>query len=469
MEPEAVAVLDLGKTNVKLDAATPDGAILETLSTPNPVRPGPPYRHHDLGALEEWVLDGLAALGRRHRLGAVVACAHGSGGVLVGADGPAMPMIDYEQDTPPAVDAAYRALVGPYRERGSPVMLGATHLARQLLWLETEWPDEVRRAGWLLPLPQYWAWRLCGIAAMDVTSLGAQSHLWDAEHGRPAAIVAARGWERLLPPLVPSWQALGPPRPDVARRTGLRPGTRVLCGVHDSSVNFYRYQAAGLRDLAVVSTGTWIVALTDRFDGTRLDEARNMTCNAGVDGRPLAGALTMGGREFSAVAGPSPGDGPARADADAVRRLVGAGCSALPSFGDDDGLFPGSARRGRMVGPAPDGAGERLALGVLYTALLTVACLDALGHDGPVVLDGSYVEDPLYPALVAALRPGRPTHCNAQTRGAAAGAALLAGHATRAAPAPLALRPAEPLDCPGLPGYAARWRDLTREAMRTTP
>lgn len=235
---EAVAVLDVGKTNVKPDAASPDGAMLETLSTPNPVRPGPPYRHHDLGTLERWVLDGLAALGRRHRLGAVVVCTHGYGGVLVGAGGPAMPMIDYEQDAPPAVGAAYRALVGPYRERGSPVMLGATHLARQLLWLEMEWPDAVRRASRLLPLPQYWAWRFGGIAAMDVTSLGAQSHPWDTERGRPAAVVTARGWERLLPPLAPSWQALGSLRPDVARRTGLPPDTRVLCDAHDSSVNF---------------------------------------------------------------------------------------------------------------------------------------------------------------------------------------------------------------------------------------
>lgn len=49
-----IAVLDVGKTNVKLNAVTADGAVLETLSIANPVLPGPPWSHHDLGAIGEW-------------------------------------------------------------------------------------------------------------------------------------------------------------------------------------------------------------------------------------------------------------------------------------------------------------------------------------------------------------------------------------------------------------------------------
>ncbi|MEZ5798002.1 MAG: hypothetical protein R3D63_11295 [Paracoccaceae bacterium] len=39
-------------------------------------------------------------------------------------------------------------------------------------------------------------------------------------------------------------------------------------------MSFYRYQAAGLRDFAVISTGTWIVALAGGVDPGRLVEAR---------------------------------------------------------------------------------------------------------------------------------------------------------------------------------------------------
>ena len=168
---------------------------------------------------------------------------------------------------------------------------------------------------------------------------------------RPAAIVAARNWQRLIPPFAPAWKALGPIRPDLARRHDLPPTLQVLCGIHDSSANFYRYQAAGLADMTVVSTGTWIVGLSDNFDPAALSEARGMTCNADVHGRPLAGALTMGGREFSKVAGTSPNATPA--DPALIARLIERGTMALPSFGNEDGLFPGSATQGRITGPAP--------------------------------------------------------------------------------------------------------------------
>src|SRR5688500_19055988 len=123
-----VAVLDIGKTNIKLSAATRDGAILETVSTANVTRDGPLYRHPDLAGIEDWLFRELPLLARRHFIGAFVACGHGSAGVLVGESGPVMPMIDYENDVPAAVNDAYAMLAGSVEERGSPFMAGAAHL-----------------------------------------------------------------------------------------------------------------------------------------------------------------------------------------------------------------------------------------------------------------------------------------------------------------------------------------------------
>ena len=456
-----VAVLDVGKTNVKLNAADADGTILETLSTPNVVHPAPPYRHHDVAGLEAWVIDALRDLGRRHAISAIVPCGHGSGGVLVDAAGPAMPMIDYEDTPPERVNALYRAQVGGFAERGSPIMLGASHMARQMLWLETGFPDAFARATAYLGLPQYWAWRLSGVAASEYTILGAQSHLWNVPARRFAPIVAARGWTGKLPPLAPAWATLGTLTPAIAARTGLSPATRVVCGIHDSSANFYRYQAAGLRGLTVVSTGTWIVGLSDETPPEALDEARGMGCNADPAGRPLAGALCMGGREFVLIAGEQPQG--ASADPAVVAAMVARGTLATPCFGEEDGLLPGRARKGGFVGPPPDTAAERRAVALLATVLLTDLLLEALGSRGSVVLDGTFVRDPLYPALVAALRPGRETTYNLHGYGTAAGAALLAGHDARATPAPLALQTPAALELPGLPSYRARWRALATE------
>jgi sugar (pentulose or hexulose) kinase len=451
------AVFDIGKTNVKLSAATADGELVETLSAPNRVHDGPPYRHHDLADLEGWLIAGLRALGSRHDITAIVTCAHGSGGVLIGPDGPALPMVDYEQPLPSEIDEAYRAAAGSYRERGSPIMLGASHLARQMLWQETGWPEDFARATAFLATPQYWAWRLSTVAACEVTSLAAQSHLWASADNRPARIVANRGWQRLMPPLRRAWEPLGPLTPGIAQATGLSPATRVLCGIHDSSANFYRYQAAGLSDFTVVSTGTWIVLLTDRT-GVDFDHERaGHTCNADIHGRPLPGMLSMGGREFSAVA--QGGGGPASRHG--LDRLLTSRTLALPSFGSDDGLFPGSARRGRIEGPLADDASTHFTLAVLYAALLTAECIERLPQAATIVLDGNFVSDPLYGGLVARLLPRKRVLVSRSTSGTASGAALLATHETRQAPAPLAAEVPDISALPDLSPYRARWRALT--------
>lgn len=462
-QPATVAVLDVGKTNVKLNAVTASGAILETLSVPNPVLQDGPWQHHDLQRLGDWVFDNLAGLAKRHPLSTFVSSGHGSGGVLVGSDpddgdGTALPMIDYEQVLPDDIRIRYTPLAGSFLDRGSAMMHGATHQARQMFWMQQTQPEAFSRARWFLGVPQYWAWRLSGVAVSEATILGAQSHLWNVAEKRWSPIVRSEGWSNLLPPFAKAWEAVGTIRPALAERYGLPANMKVLAGIHDSSANFYRYQAAGFDEATVVSTGTWIVALSSKTPLDRLDEHRGMTCNSDVHGRPVGGALTMGGREFTHVAGRD--DAHFNADAALVGRMIGQGTMALPSFGDDDGLFPGSAGKGHVADPQPVNAAERKALAVLYTALLTVECLDALGSAGRVILDGSFLRDPLYAALVAALRPQGDTVANLDAYGVASGTALLASHGTRLARAAIALEkpPIFQHSTAELAAYAHRWQ-----------
>ena len=467
-EQGTIAVLDVGKTNVKLNAVTADGVVLETLSIPNPVLPGPPWRHHDLGAISEWVFSGIGQLCRRHPLSAFVASGHGSGGVLVGDDpeigeGATLPMIDYEQPLPEAIKAGYVPLSGSFFDRGSATMHAATHQARQLYWMQECEPEAFSRARWYLGLPQYWAWRLSGVATSEASLLGAQSHLWNVAERHFAPIVAARGWGRLMPPFADAWQDLGPVRADLARRHGLPQGLRILVGAHDSSLNHYRYHAAGLHEFTVISTGTWIVGFSGQTSIDKLEENRGMTLNSDVFGNPLGGVLTMGGREFSLVAGPGQPSDPVPEQI--VRRLIAGRTMALPSFGDDNGLFPGSAGQGRISGPKPETAMERKAVALVYCALLTAECIEALGAGPLVVLDGSFLRDPLYARLVAALLPDRQVRFNLDAYGVASGAALLAGQHSRRRPAPLSL--AEASDVASLTAaisdYATEWRARARQ------
>jgi sugar (pentulose or hexulose) kinase len=463
-----VAVLDMGKSNIKLNAVSADGVIVETVSIPNPVLPSPPWRHHDLDAISDWVLSSLAVFCLNHPIKSFVTSGHGSGGVLVGDDpdgasgGVALPMIDYEQAAPADLNQYYLPLSGSFLDRGSVALQAMTHQGRQLFLMQRDQPERFAAARWFLNIPQYWAWRLTGVARSEHSIMGAQSHLWNVVERRFATIVSSQNWHRLMPPFAPAWEALGTIREPLANRYGLPQDIQVHCGAHDSSVNFYRYQTAGLTGITIVSTGTWLVALGDGIDPCLLDEHRNMTCNSDVFGKPLGGALTMGGREFHHVASEQPKG--AVADLEIVAWLIERRTFALPSFGAESGQVQGSAGRGCIVGPPPQNEAERLALAVLYLALLTVNCADALGRERKVVLDGTYLKDPLYARLVAALRPDAQTLENHDGDGVASGAALLCSHTKRSGPVSLALSVPERLHgFPDLKSYAAEWRALTQQ------
>lgn len=449
-----VAVIDIGKTNIKLLLIDDGGRIAAQRATANRGVAAPPYLHVDLAAVETWLLAALRELAA-HPIAALVTTAHGSGGVLVDDHGPVMPMVDYEARPPGWLDAAYAEVMPPFLERGSRLLGAATHVGRQLFWLARQWPEAVARARAILTLPQYWAWRLSGVMAAEVTSLGAQSHLWDVPAGRPSRLVEAMGWQRLLPPLRPAWDRLGPIRPEIAAATGLDPATTVLNGVHDSSANLYRYQRAGLGHATLLSTGTWLVGLRPDCPPERLVEACGMTLTADVEGGPVGGLVAMVGRELELLAGGARGVRPAD-----LAEVVARGALALPSFVPFDGIFEGSAGRGRIVGPAA----PPVALGLLYAALMAETALELVGAVGEVVIDGGFCAEPLFARLVVALRPDLRVRVEPVGGGTALGAALLLTHGQPAAA--LALHDVAPLELPGLAAYRQRWHEAVAAAER---
>src|SRR5687767_7159231 len=101
--PAAVAVLDVGKTNVKLLAITPDGRILSSRLAPNAVRTGDPYPNCDTEHLWRWMMAALADLGERFTITAVVPTSYGSTAALVDAGELVLPILDYEADPPAAI------------------------------------------------------------------------------------------------------------------------------------------------------------------------------------------------------------------------------------------------------------------------------------------------------------------------------------------------------------------------------
>ena len=446
-----VAVFDLGKTNIKVAVFDRDGAVLAERSAPNvPLAPDGqwPYSRLDTEGAWSFLIGALQELGARFYIKAISTTTHGCAGVLMGRDGEALPPLDYEFDGFAAVDAAYDAARPPYDESRSPHLPRGLNLGRHIFYYERHFPDQFKQATAFLTYAQYFAWRLGGAMASEVTSLGAHTDLWRPTQGDLSSMVDTLGWRRLFPPIRKAWDILGTLKPEVAVATGLSPNVRIICGAHDSNASLVPHLTSRRDPFTVISTGTWVIIMA--VGGTaRLDPEADMLANVDVRGKPVPTARFMGGREYAVLAG----DAPADTDEADVAAIIASGVLALPAFSDQGGPF--ASRKGVIEGEAPSTPKARAALATLYSALMTAHMLRRLEAPGDLIVEGGFARSPAFAAVLARLMTGRQVLIAPTSAGAAAGAAMLA-HWDEPHPPPR-LEGARIWKLPGLEAYQDRW------------
>src|SRR5271170_3923869 len=290
----AVAVLDVGKTNVKLALFDPAGAVLWERSTPNRPLPGPPYLHANVEGIWSFFVASLAEAARLHPVETIVPTTHGAAAALVDDHGLALPAIDYEEPRVEEIEPTYAKIRPPFTRSYSPSLAYGLNVGRQLAWQRAIDPDGFARARHLLFYPQYWAWRMTGVAATEATSIACHTDLWIPGEGRASSLVGALGLADRVPPMTPAWAALGRLRAEVAAAAGLANDVRVLCGVHDSNASIIPYLAHWPAPFTVVSTGTWVILLGVGLPLEGLDPTADMLANVDITGRPTATARFMG-------------------------------------------------------------------------------------------------------------------------------------------------------------------------------
>jgi L-fuculokinase len=366
----------------------------------------------------------------------------------MGRDGAAFPPLDYEFDGFAVVDGAYDAARPPYDETRSPHLPRGLNLGRHIFYFERHFPAQFKQASAFLTYPQYFAWRLGGAMASEVTSLGAHTDLWRPKEGALSSMVDTLGWRRLFPPMRKAWDTLGMLKPEIIAETGFAPHVRIVCGAHDSNASLVPHLVSRRDPFTVISTGTWVIIMT--VGGTaRLDPEADMLANVNVRGEPVPTARFMGGREYAVLAG----DMPADADEADITAIIASGALALPAFSDQGGPF--AARKGVIDGDPPATPKARAALATLYVALMTAHMLRRLEAPGDLIVEGGFARSPAFAAVLARLMPGRRVVVAPMSAGAAAGAAMLARWSEPHGPP--RLEPARDWSLPGLDAYRDRW------------
>ncbi|MBB2973386.1 FGGY-family carbohydrate kinase [Mesorhizobium sp. RMAD-H1] len=450
--PARIAVLDIGKTNAKaviVDTATAKEIAART--TPNRVLSGPPYPHYDIEALWVFFLESLATFANTPGFDAISITTHGASAALLDGSGLAMPVLDYEHSYPAEIRESYATLRPDFSETASPYLSGGLNLGAQLHYQKTAFPNLFAGVRTILTYPQYWAWRLTGIASCEATSLGCHTDLWNPRAGEFASLVDRLEIRPLLAPVRSAFDALGPLLPEIARTIGLDKPIPVHCGIHDSNASLLPHLIRREPPFAVVSTGTWVVIFGVGGHAESLDPERDTLVNVDAYGRPVPSARFMGGREFELLTK----DSPATLD-DAIAALpevLSRQTMVLPSVVKGSGPF--SARDMAWLNAENLSPSTRYAAASLYAALMTDVSLGLVGADGAIIVEGPFARNKIYTAALASLT-SREVLALPGSTGTSLGAAMLAGMApgeTMPEPNDLAL-PAT------FASYAEKWRSL---------
>lgn len=416
-----VAVIDIGKTNAKVALVRiSDLSEVAIVTRPNAVLPGPPYPHFDVEGHWDFILEGLASFHSQCGVDTITITTHGAAGALIARDGSlAASVLDYEHTGPEACSSDYDAIRPPFTETGSPRLSMGLNLGAQLHWQFSTDPGLKDRVAHLVTYPQFYAHRLTGVLATDVTSLGCHTDLWDPFEGKFSSLAETLEiTDKIAAPRNPG-DVLGTITSEVARRTSLSKTTAVHCGIHDSNASLLSHLVARKPPFSVVSTGTWVIAMAVGGKPVRLDPALDTLVNVNAFGDPVPSARFMGGREHDLVLGGMA----VEADEADMLDVLTSHCMLLPAVVPETGPFAGTGAHWLGEEP-PIGSGRRTAAVGFYLALVTSRCLDLIGHNGPVIVEGPFARNPAYLRMLraASASPVIPTQSKT---GTSQGAALL--------------------------------------------
>jgi sugar (pentulose or hexulose) kinase len=197
-----VAVIDIGKTNVKLAIVDRDlQAEVAVVTCPNHVVNTGPYPHFDTDAIWGFLTVALAKFHVAHRIDGISVTTHGACAALLTADGNlAAPVMDYEHAGPDECRAAYDAIRPSFAQTGSPALPQGLNLGAQLFWQLRQDTRLADRIAHVVTWPQYWGFRLTGKLACDICSLGCHTDLWNPYKGHFSTLPAQLGLATKLAP-----------------------------------------------------------------------------------------------------------------------------------------------------------------------------------------------------------------------------------------------------------------------------
>ncbi|MFK5980468.1 MAG: FGGY family carbohydrate kinase [Rhizobiaceae bacterium] len=460
-----IGIIDIGKTNAKfalVDAHSRTEIAVRTM--PNTVLMSSPYPHFDIDLIWDFIKRSIRELNQEHAIQAISITTHGACAALVDEDGNlALPVLDYEYVGPEKLAEDYAKARPDFSTSFSPRLPAGLNLGAQLYWQQNAFPNEFERARWIIPYPQYWGFRLCEIAATEITSMGCHTDMWNFQTNDYSDLVIENSWREKLPPMLCASDILGPVCKSQAEELGLGENVPVYCGIHDSNASLLPYLLDREAPFSVVSTGTWVIVGSPGGDLKNLDKNRDCLANIDVFGQPVPSARFMGGREFSRLIKESE---PQSTTID-VKHVLQEEIILLPSIESGTGPFPQAQEQWSHDK-------NKLSPEVLYVvvsyylALMTAECLKLSDTHGDIIVEGPFARNTHYLAMLSAATKNRICANAGSTTGTSIGAAALVSMEYASTQSPKhEIEYFHPDDTLDYHGYAIKWH--LKNTYRNTP
>lgn len=399
---ELVAVVDIGKTNTRISFVDDELKTCHCAKLQSQVVENDIYPCYPVDDIYAWLIRELKDISQRHVIKAIVVITHGAAIALTDGTELVLPVMDYEFTGPEEYSSEYDLQAANFSATGSPRLPAGLNLGRQLYWQQKKYPQQFNKATSWLMYPQYWAWRLSGIACTEVTSLGCHTDLWQSNENSFSDFAQNQGWDRHFPEFRKAWDELGKISPAIVAQTGISPDCVISCGVHDSNASFMLQRSVLHQDFVLLSTGTWLVGMGSNENQKALSEHHDTLYLTSAWGKPTPSFRFAAGKEFAEIAGSVQPDSEATlAD---IQSLVTAGIYAYPAFSTLGGPFASSPGK---FSQEVNGPVMRSALASLYCALMTDYCLELIDVGGDLVIEGPFAGNQLYCQLLASLMPTR--------------------------------------------------------------
>lgn len=488
-----ILILDLGKTHSKVtlvDLAMGSGQVTRT--TTNKSAKNKNYCALDIEAIWDWFLLQLGTLNHTFPVKQIIVTTHGAAAALIGKNDEdnelIFPVMDYEVNHLDEIKAQYLKIRPPFSETGSIDLPQGLNLGRQLFWLQHTYPKKWKEVNSILMLPQYFCWRLSGIAVSEITSLGCHTDLWDLADMKLSSLVYQCNWQHLFPEIKPPGAVLGPIKKSLATRLNLSTHIEILNGIHDSNASLLPYLNTMEKNCNIISSGTWVVI--NHMSNHGLNRKKNPTLqnnnktdlhsdlsladgimfSVDAQGDIVSSLRFMGGREWSIIQENDIAD----CTLSDIQYILTQQIFPLPAFeksgpfAQHKGCFYFTNEHVELDNH------RRSALATIYLVLMSQYCLERLNainsqhthQSTDTIVEGVFVKNKIYMQLLQTLNFPERVFYNPEETGTTSGASRLSRYANLWPPVKL-----DKINLPSLSNFKSYYQSwlsiLNRGALKS--